>query len=152
MLCPHCQSTDDKVVDSRTTLEGAGIRRRRECLSCGHRFTTYETITREELKVVKRNGVLEDFDHSKIRAGIERACWKRPIGDDDIDKLVDGIVSGIEKDYDKEVSSKEIGKRVISALAKMDEVAYVRFASVYRRFKDVDEFISEIKKIEGEQT
>ncbi|HPO90705.1 MAG TPA: transcriptional regulator NrdR [Victivallales bacterium] len=148
MLCPHCQSTDDKVVDSREIQDGAGIRRRRECLNCGHRFTTYETITREELKVLKRNGVLEDFDRAKLRSGIERACWKRPIGDDDIDKLVDSIVSEIEKDYDKEVPSKEIGKRVMNALAKVDEVAYVRFASVYRRFKDVDEFISEIKKIE----
>jgi len=148
MLCPHCQSTNDKVVDSREIQDGAGIRRRRECLNCGHRFTTYETITREELKVLKRNGVLEDFDRAKLRSGIERACWKRPIGDDDIDKLVDSIVSEIEKDYDKEVPSREIGKRVMEALAKIDEVAYVRFASVYRRFKDVEEFISEIKKIE----
>jgi len=140
------------VVDSRTTLEGAGIRRRRECLKCGHRFTTYETITREELKVIKRNSsVREDFDRAKLRDGVERACWKRPIGDDDIDKIVDDVVAGIEKDYDKEVTSREIGKRVMLALSKIDEVAYVRFASVYRRFKDVEEFISEIKKIGEEQ-
>lgn len=148
MLCPHCQSLEDKVVDSRLIQDGTGIRRRRECLNCGHRFTTYEMITREELKVVKRNGILEDFDRAKLRSGIERACWKRPIGDDDIDKLVDSIIDGIEKDYDKEVPSKEIGKRAMAAIAKLDEVAYVRFASVYRRFKDIDEFITEIKKIE----
>jgi transcriptional repressor NrdR len=150
MLCPHCGSDDDKVVDSRMVRDGAGIRRRRECLKCSHRFTTYETIISEELKVVKRNGLREDLDRSKIRNGIEKACWKRPIGDDDIDKLVDEIISGLESDYDKEVSGREIGKRIMAALSRIDEVAYVRFASVYRRFKDVDEFISEIKKI-GEE-
>jgi transcriptional repressor NrdR len=151
MKCPHCGCLDDKVVDSRITREGAGVRRRRECMKCVHRFTTYETITREDLKVVKRNSLREDFDRDKLRDGVERACWKRPVSQDDIDKLVDEVVSAIESEYDKEVSSREIGKRVINALRKLDEVAFVRFASVYRRFEDVEEFITEIKKIEDDK-
>ncbi len=149
MRCPHCSCLDDKVVDSRITREGAGVRRRRECLKCAHRFTTYETIIHAELKVVKKKGnIREDFDRDKLRAGIAKACEKRPVGPEDVDKVVDGIVSGIEKDFDREVNSNEIGRRVMNALKELDEVAYVRFASVYRKFSDVEQFITEVRKLD----
>lgn len=149
MRCPHCSCLDDKVVDSRITREGAGVRRRRECLKCAHRFTTYETIIHAELKVVKKKGnIREDFDRDKLRAGMVKACEKRPVNPEDVDKVVDGIVSAIEKDFDREVSSNEIGRRVMNALKELDEVAYVRFASVYRKFSDVEQFITEVRKLD----
>lgn len=147
MRCPQCHCLDDKVVDSRVTKEGAGVRRRRECLNCGHRFTTHEAIIHAELKVVKKGNLREDFDSEKLRSGIEKACWKRPISGDNIDRIVESIVTGIETDFDGEISSEEIGKRVMQALKNIDEVAYVRFASVYRRFKDIEQFIEEIKNL-----
>ena len=140
MRCPACGCEDDKVVDSRAVKDGAGVRRRRECTRCLHRFTTYEGIIQEELK--------EDFDKDKLRRGIENACYKRPIGQDAIDRLVEEVANCIQKDFDKEVSSTEVGNRVMNALRQLDQVAYVRFASVYRKFKDVDEFIEEIKTLE----
>lgn len=145
MRCPDCGCLDDKVVDSRATKEGAGVRRRRECLKCSHRFTTIEEIIQAELKVIKRDNVREDFDREKIRRGVENACWKRPIEVEDIERAVDEVYSAIQRDYDKEVSSIEIGNRVMEVLKRLDEVAYVRFASVYRQFKDIDEFIDEIR-------
>jgi len=146
MRCPLCQCQDDKVVDSRTVKEGAGVRRRRECLNCGHRYTTYESIIHAELKVVKKDGQLrEEFDREKIRTGIEKACWKRPVSGEDIEQMTEEIIKGIEKDYDREVPTAEIGRRIMDALRNKDEVAYVRFASVYRQFKDIDQFIDEIK-------
>ncbi len=149
MRCPHCSCLDDKVVDSRITREGAGVRRRRECLKCGHRYTTYETIIHAELKVIKKKGnIREDFDRDKLRAGISKACEKRPVSPEDVDKVVDGIVAGIEKDFDREVPTGEIGRRVMNSLKDLDEVAYVRFASVYRKFSDVEQFITEIRKLE----
>jgi transcriptional repressor NrdR len=147
MRCPRCTCQDDKVVDSRATKEGAGVRRRRECLNCGHRFTTYEGIIQAELKVIKKDDRREDFDRDKVRDGIERACWKRPIHKDDIDSMVNRVVNGIENDFDREVSSIEIGARVMRVLMELDEVAYVRFASVYKKFKDIDQFINEIKAL-----
>jgi transcriptional regulator nrdR len=134
-------------VDSRATKEGAGVRRRRECLNCGHRFTTYEEIIQAELKVLKRDNTHEDFDREKLRRGIEKACWKRNIRPEQIDTLLSKIVMEIETEYDREISSVEIGTKAMAALRQLDKVAYVRFASVYRDFKDIEEFISEIRTI-----
>ncbi len=147
MRCPHCTCLEDKVVDSRATKEGAGVRRRRECLNCGHRFTTYEEIIQAELKVIKKDNLREDFDREKLRSGIEKACWKRPITKDDIDSMVTTVITQIESEYEKEIPSVEIGHKVMRALKQLDEVAYVRFASVYRQFKDIDEFIQEIRSM-----
>ncbi len=145
MRCPRCACQDDKVMDSRATKEGAGVRRRRECLNCGHRFTTYEEIIQAELKVLKRDNTHEDFDREKLRRGIEKACWKRNIRPEQIDTLLSKIVMEIETEYDREISSVEIGNKVMTALRQLDKVAYVRFASVYRDFKDIEEFIAEIR-------
>ena len=147
MRCPMCGCLEDKVIDSRSVREDSGVRRRRECLSCGHRFTTFESIIREELKVVKRNNIREDFDREKLRRGIANACYKRPVDPEEIDRVAEEIDQGIQRDFDKEVSSSEIGKRVMAALRSLDQVAYVRFASVYRKFKDVEEFIAEIRAL-----
>ena len=147
MRCPVCGFQDDKVIDSRVIKEGFGVRRRRECLACSHRFSTYESIIQSELKVVKRNSEREDFDADKLRKGIENACYKRPVAPEDIDRITDEVVQGIQRDFDKEISSAEIGKRVMAALRSLDQVAYVRFASVYRKFKDVEEFINEIRAL-----
>ena len=147
MRCPMCGCLEDKVIDSRSVREDSGVRRRRECLSCGHRFTTFESIIREELKVVKRNNIREDFDREKLRRGIANACYKRPVDPEEIDRVAAEIDQGIQRDFDKEVSSSEIGKRVMAALRSLDQVAYVRFASVYRKFKDVEEFIAEIRAL-----
>ena len=147
MKCPACGFLDDKVVDSRSVKDGAGVRRRRVCLNCSHRFSTYEGIIREELRVVKLTGMCEDFDKDKLRRGIRNACYKRPVDSDKIDQLVEDISSLIQKEFDKDVPSSEIGRIVMEALKKVDQVAYVRFASVYRKFKDVDEFINEIRAL-----
>ena len=120
-------------------------RRRRECLNCGHRFTTYEEIIQAELKVLKRDNTHEDFDREKLRRGIEKACWKRNIRPEQIDALLSKIVSEIESEYDREIPSVEIGNKAMTALRQLDKVAYVRFASVYRDFKDIEEFIAEIR-------
>ena len=147
MRCPKCTSIEDKVVDSRVSKEGNTIRRRRECAECGYRYTTIEGIMPEELKVVKRNAVREDFDRDKLRRGIANACYKRPINPDEIDRMVEDISAAVLRDFDKEVTSAEIGNRVMDELRKVDQVAYVRFASVYRKFKDVEEFIDEIRAL-----
>jgi transcriptional repressor NrdR len=147
MRCPECGCQEDKVVDSRSAKEGEGVRRRRECLNCGHRFTTYEGIIHAELKVVKKNRIREEFDRDKLRAGVERAFYKRPVSGEDIDRLVKKLISGIEADFDGEVSSQEIGNRAMNEIKALDEVAYVRFASVYRQFKDINELLEEIKML-----
>ncbi len=147
MKCPACGFLDDKVVDSRSVKDGAGVRRRRVCLNCSHRFSTYEGIIREELRVIKRNGICEDFDKDKLRRGIRNACYKRPIDSDRIDQIVEDVNSLIQKEFDKDVPSAEIGRIVMDTLKKVDQVAYVRFASVYRKFKDVEEFINEIRAL-----
>ena len=145
MRCPRCSYPEDKVVDSRATREGTEIRRRRECLHCGHRFSTHEEIVQAELKVIKRDQTREDFDREKVRRGIEKACWKRNISAEQIDELVRKVVSDIESAYDREVPASEIGNCLMRHLRELDKVAYVRFASIYRDFKDVDEFINEIR-------
>jgi transcriptional repressor NrdR len=147
MRCPKCHAQDDKVIDSRSSGDGAQIRRRRECLKCGTRFTTYEEIYREKLRVKKTDGRYEEFDRAKLLAGIEKACEKRPVNTEHIEKLADLVIPELENQYGREVSSKNIGEHVMQHLRKLDEVAYVRFASVYRQFRDTEQFIEEIKRL-----
>lgn len=149
MRCPKCGCLDDKVIDSRSSREGATIRRRRECLDCAHRFTTYEEIENTGLMVVKRDGRREEFSREKLVAGIRRACEKRPIHADTIDRTIDGIVADLTTKFDREVPVGEIGERVMAGLRKLDSVAYVRFASVYRRFEEADEFVAEVRQLEN---
>ena len=144
MKCPKCGQSSDKVLDSRTAREGAAIRRRRECLGCGHRFTTYEEIDRDEITVVKRSGVREAFDRQKLDTAIRRACGKRPISDEQIRSMIDDVVNALEPG---EVSSDKIAELVMDGLHRIDEVAYIRFASVYRKFTDVAQFLSVITEI-----
>lgn len=151
MKCPKCGEQDDKVVDSRSVRNGEVIRRRRICLKCGHRFTTYEEVVRATLRVIKRDGRHEEFDRRKLLNGIERACEKRPISMQQIEALVDSIISELESENEREVSSLVIGKKVMDRLEKLDEVAYVRFASVYRRFRDVNQFLSEVEALIARQ-
>lgn len=145
MRCPRCACQGDKVIDSRAIKDGAGVRRRRECLKCGYRFTTCEEIVPNELKVVKRDGSRENFDRNKLRTGIEKACWKREITEEQVDSLVNRLIASIENDYDREVTTVEIGARAIEALRELDEVACISFASVYKDFKNLDEFLKEIR-------
>lgn len=145
MRCPKCGSQDDKVIDSRAARDGACIRRRRECLNCECRFTTYEEIERAELRVLKRDGRWEPFDRHKLYNGIVKACEKRPVSMDLLDTTVDEIIHDLEANHDREVSSQLLGTKVMEKLRSMDEVAYVRYASVYRQFQDIGEFIEEIK-------
>ena len=127
--------------------EGYGVRRRRECLGCSHRFTTLESVSSEELKVVKLDGTREEFDIAKLRRGIDRACYKRNVSSAEIDRMAAEIASSIQRDFDKEIPSSEIGSRVMTALREVDEVAFVRFASVYRKFTDASDFIQEIREL-----
>jgi transcriptional repressor NrdR len=147
MRCPKCARVDDKVVDSRSNRDGLLIRRRRECLKCGARFTTYEEIFREKLRVKKRDGQYEEFDRRKLLAGIEKACEKRPVSTEKIELLAERVVAELEDEFGREVPSMKIGERVMEHLRKLDEVAYVRFASVYRQFRDAEQFIDEIKQM-----
>lgn len=147
MRCPKCSATDDRVIDSRSVRGGSAIRRRRVCNACGHRFTTYEEILKTGLRVIKRDGRREDFDRRKLVAGIQRACEKRPISEAEIESLVDGVIAEIEAEYEREVPSTVIGRKVMDRLQRLDEVAYVRFASVYRRFRDVTQFLKEVENL-----
>ena len=145
MKCPSCCHKNDKVVDSRLSCDGKSIRRRRECLKCKRRYTTHEYIEGISLLVVKKDGRREQFDKKKILAGIVKACEKRPISLDKMESIATAIERLIYKRYDKEVDSVDIGETVMAELAKIDDVAYVRFASVYRQFKDVNQFMEELK-------
>ncbi len=147
MKCPRCGHGDNKVVDSRVGKEGDVIRRRRECLSCRVRFTTYERIEEELPLVVKRDGRREAFDRQKILTGILKACEKRPVAYAAIERVVDSLEGEFQGSGDKEISSVQIGERVMAELLKLDDVAYVRFASVYRQFKDISQFVEEIKSL-----
>ena len=147
MKCPRCGHGDNKVVDSRVGKDGDVIRRRRECLSCQRRFTTYERIEEELPLVVKRDGRREPFDRQKVLAGILKACEKRPVSYATIERVVDGLEAGFQASGEKEISSILIGERVMAALLSLDDVAYVRFASVYRQFKDISQFVEEIKTL-----
>lgn len=145
MRCPYCNHTDAKVVDSRASKEGDAIRRRRECLKCEKRYTTYERIEEVAQMVVKKDGRREQFDRWKVRAGILKACEKRPVTLDQIEHLIDEVERNLFSTTDREVSTNQIGEAVMGKLKGMDEVAYVRFASVYRQFKDLNEFMEELK-------
>jgi len=149
MRCPKCGGQDDKVIDSRASREGSTIRRRRECLTCGNRFTTYEEIEHEGLMVVKRDGRREEFSREKLLSGVRKACQKRPISPKLIEDLVGKVVDEITSRYDREVPGMAIGERVMEGLREIDDVAYVRFASVYRRFQEATEFVKEVKNLEG---
>jgi len=146
MKCPFCSSLEDKVVDSRSSKTGDAIRRRRECLKCGKRFTTYEQLEDTQPMVVKKDGRREPFDRLKILGGLRKACEKRPISLETLEGLVDDLQRELELKYDKEFPSHEIGELVMQKLYLLDEVAYVRFASVYRQFKDVKAFSHELKR------
>ena len=147
MRCPKCGNLEDKVIDSRASEDGGVIRRRRECLNCGTRFTTYEEIHREQLRVQKRDGSFQDFDRVKLVGGIQKACGKRPISTEQIEALAERVINELENEFGKEIPSREIGERLMRYLRELDEVAYVRFASVYRQFRDTGEFIREIQNL-----
>ena len=151
MKCPECSHMEDKVVDSRSTKEGEAIRRRRECLKCGKRFTTYEYIEKAPLMVIKHDGRREPYSRDKLLNGLLKACEKRPIGRDQLEALIDEIESVSFGKFKNEIRSVDIGNQVIDRLQQLDEVAYVRFASVYRRFRDINEFMDEIKGILGQK-
>ena len=152
MICPFCGHGEDKVIDSREATDGAAIRRRRECLKCQRRYTTYERLEETPLLVVKRDGRREPFDRKKMLSGVIKACEKRPIAMDRIEALVDRVEREIAQEFDKEVSAVTLGERVMQRLHELDEVAYVRFASVYRSFKDLNQFMRELSDILSQKT
>jgi transcriptional repressor NrdR len=147
MKCPYCTRINNKVIDSRLSKDSRMIRRRRECLDCGRRFTTYEKLEEILPMIVKKDGRREPFDREKIISGIRKACQKRPVGSAQIEEFVDGLEQYLQELGRKEVPSSEIGERVINRLREWDEVAYVRFASVYRQFKDINEFMAELEDV-----
>jgi transcriptional repressor NrdR len=147
MKCPFCGASDDRVVDSRESREGEVIRRRRECVACGRRFTSYETIEEIPYMVVKKDGRRETFDRKKLRAGLVKACEKRPVPPARLDEIVDEIETLLHDAEEREIATNRIGGLVMDRLRELDKVAYVRFASVYRKFEDVDEFLLELKNL-----
>ena len=147
MKCPYCSYPESKVVDSRPADEGASIRRRRECLACAKRFTTYETVESLPMVVVKKDGSRQSFDRNKVLGGLIRACEKRPVPYHVLEELVSEIEQVLQNQMEREVSSAQIGELVMERLKKIDEVAYVRFASVYRQFKDINTFMHELNKL-----
>ena len=147
MKCPDCSDMENKVVDSRLNKEGTVIRRRRECLNCSARFTTYEKLERSLPLLIKKDGRREEFDRDKIIHGVQKACQKRPVSIKDIEDLVDRVEQYVQELGEKEVSAVKVGEKVISEIYNLDDVAYVRFASVYRSFKDVNEFMVELKEV-----
>jgi transcriptional repressor NrdR len=151
MRCPKCGCQDDKVIDSRGSREGATIRRRRQCVACGYRFTTYEEIERGGLVVLKRDGRREEFSREKLLSGLRKACQKRPVGPKVIEDLVERMVMEVTDKFEREVPAEAIGKLVMEGLRQIDEVAYVRFASVYRRFQEATDFVHEVKKLEAKE-
>ena len=147
MKCPYCENEDSKVIDSRHTEDGKAIRRRRECEECGRRFTTYEKVEEMILMVIKKDGSRQAFDRNKLLNGIIRACVKRPVSIADMEKIVDDIERGLNNMMEKEIDSNFIGELVMERLKDLDEVAYVRFASVYRQFTDVNTFVQEVERL-----
>ena len=147
MKCPYCDYIESKVVDTRPTDEGQAIRRRRECIKCTKRFTTYEKIEEIPIIVVKKDGNRQSYDRNKLLNGIIKSCEKRPVSLEDIERIVNDIEKALSNSLEKEITSVEIGEMVMNELKDLDEVAYVRFASVYRQFKDVNSFMNELKKI-----
>ena len=146
MMCPFCRHAETKVIDSRASDQFV-IRRRRECLSadCARRFTTYEKIEESPLKVIKKDGSRVPFDREKIRSGLEKACYKRPVSDDQLEAIISEVEADIYQNFEREVPSREVGEKVMDLLRDVDQVAFVRFASVYREFKDVNDFVGELE-------
>lgn len=151
MKCPKCGNKKDKVIDSRVISGGETIRRRRECLACRYRYTTYESVAKIGFRVVKRDGKVEDFDRAKLKAGISKACKNCNVSPEDIDNMVDMIVTNLQTKYDGEVPSTAIGARVLDQLNKLDQVAFVRFASVYRRFSDISDYQTQLEDLIGKE-
>lgn len=152
MKCPHCKKDNDKVIDSRSSGEGSEIRRRRECLECKRRYTTYEKVKATPLLVVKKDSNRMPYDRHKLMEGLVRACHKRPIGVDALEGVCDRVEQKISQDFDREIPSRAIGEMVMAELRDLDQVAYVRFASVYRAFNDITEFLDELRPMLGETT
>ena len=148
MRCPACGHDEDKVVDSRSTKENSAIRRRRECIACAHRFTTYEYVEHRPVMVVKKDGRREHYSRDKILNGLLRACEKRPVSMETLEKLIDEVEKRVSSRVRDEIPTKELGNEVMQKLAMIDQVAYVRFASVYRDFKDISQFLSELKNLQ----
>ena len=151
MKCPFCGYSESKVIDSRPAEEGSSIRRRRECLSCAKRFTTYETVESLPMVVVKKDGSRQSFDRRKVLGGMIRACEKRPVPLAELEKIAEEIEQDLQNSMEREISTEAIGERVMNSLRKVDQVAYVRFASVYRQFKDIDTFMAELNKLLNEK-
>ena len=151
MKCPYCSFKESKVIDSRPAEEGSSIRRRRECLNCARRFTTYETVEYLPIVVVKKDGSRQSFERSKILNGLIRACEKRPVPFETLERVSEEIEQALQNSLEREVSTERIGELVMEKLRPVDEVAYVRFASVYRQFKDIDTFMSELNKLRAEK-
>jgi transcriptional repressor NrdR len=151
MKCPKCEHRENKVIDSREVREGSAIRRRRLCLNCGHRFTTYEEVLRAALQIIKRDGRREELSREKLMQSIAIACQKRPISIQQIEQMTNSVITQVEAEYEREVPSTALGTKVMALLEKLDEVAYVRFASVYRRFKDVNQFMNEAERLIGRE-
>lgn len=145
MKCPRCHQDNDRVLDTRASEDGTAIRRRRECLACHYRFTTYERVERMRIRVIKKDGSRVPFDRDKIRLGLEKACWKRKISDAQIEAVVADVENYVESRFDTEVESRLLGELVMERLRTLDQVAYVRFASVYRQFEDVHDFVEELR-------
>ena len=152
MRCPKCQARDDKVIDSRAIKDETVIRRRRECLACEHRFTTYEEIERDDLRVLKRDGRYEAFDRRKLIGGLDKACEKRPVSREAIEKAVNEMIDELTKKHGDEIPTTAIGEKIMQHLRRLDEVAYVRFASVYRKFRDIREFVNEVQNLHLESS
>ena len=152
MKCPYCRADDDRVVDTRVAEDGFMIKRRRYCNVCNRRFTTYERIEVTNIRVIKRDGTRVPFDREKLRKGIERACWKRPVSEGQISALIARVETKIENDGENEIDTDYIGENVLACLRELDEVAYVRFASVYRKFDSVDDFSRELRSLLKEQS
>ena len=150
MICPHCSADNDRVLDSRSCEDGRAIRRRRLCNQCRKRFTTYERVEHYAMQVIKKDGIREPFQREKIEHGVERACWKRPVSGEQIRRLASQVEADIQLDYDTEIPSTVIGRMVMQRLADIDQVAYVRFASVYREFKDVEDFVAELAPLRNQ--
>src|ERR1051325_1789511 len=148
MRCPKCGCQDDKVIDSRASREGATIRRRRECTACSHRFTSYEEVERARLMVLKRDGRREEFSREKLFSGVQKACEKRPVTQEQVVNLVEQLIDDLSTSFEREVPGSEIGERVMRGLRALDPVAYVRYASIYRRFEEATDFVQEVKKME----
>ena len=151
MKCPYCGHPESKVIDSRPADENASIRRRRECLSCAKRFTTYETVESLPMVVIKKDGSRQSFDRQKVLRGMIRACEKRPVALAELERIADEIEQELQNCMEREVSTEVIGEKVMERLRKVDQVAYVRFASVYRQFKDIDTFMAELNKLLAEK-